>query len=395
MDNFDFMNPTKIVFGRGMESRVGTEAAAYAKKLLLHYGGNSIKASGLYDRVVASLKSAGVEWVELGGVKPNPRLSLVHEGVRLCKREGLGMVLAVGGGSVIDSAKAIAMGAVIEGEVWDFYLGKGAPSSALPVGTILTIPAAGSEASSGTVITNEEGLLKRAVNSELLYPRFSILNPELAFTLPSFQAACGAADILAHLMERYFTTVKNVELTDRLIEATMKTIIRQAPLVLENPKDYDAWAEFMWAGTIAHNNLLNTGRVGDWGSHDIEHEISGIYDVAHGAGLAVVFPAWMKHTLGSDVPRFAQWAARVWNVEMDYRDPERTAREGIARLESFFHSLGLGTTLGELKVGPNLRVGTDRLDEMASKCTDGGKKTVGNFVKLDRPAVRRILELAR
>jgi alcohol dehydrogenase YqhD (iron-dependent ADH family) len=388
MDNFDFRNPTKIVFGKGTEARVGAETAVYAKKILLHFGGGSIKASGLYDRVTSSLKAAGVEWVELGGVVPNPRLSLVHEGVRLCKEKKLGLVLAVGGGSVIDSAKAIAMGAVIEGDVWDFYLGKGEPKDALPVGTVLTIPAAGSESSTGTVITKEEGLLKRAVNSELIYPRFSILNPELAFTLPKFQVACGAADIMAHLMERYFTMVQHVDFTDRLLEATMKTIAQKAPKVLANPRDYDTWAEFMWAGTIAHNNLLNTGRIGDWASHDIEHELSGIYDVTHGAGLAVVFPAWMKHVMKNDITRFVQWAVRVWNVEMDYRNPEAVALEGVKRLEAFFHELGLGTRLKDLGVG------TDRLDEMARKATDGDKRTVGNFVKLNSAAVKKIYELA-
>jgi hypothetical protein len=388
MDNFEFCNPTRILFGRGSELKVGAETARHARKVLLHYGGGSIKASGLYDRVTGSLRAAGVAWTELGGVQPNPRLGLVHEGVRLCKEQGLGLVLAVGGGSAIDSAKAIAMGAVMDGDVWDYYLGKGEPKAALPVATVLTIPAAGSESSTGTVITKEEGLLKRAVNSELLYPRFSILNPELAFSLPPFQVACGASDILAHLMERYFTMVPQVEFTDRLLEATMKTIIRQAPLVLANPRDYDAWAEFMWAGTIAHNNLLNTGRIGDWASHDIEHEISGIYDVAHGAGLAAVFPAWMKHNLGRDLNRFAQWAARVWNVEADFRNLEATAREGVARLEAFYHAIGLGTRLADLGVG------NDRLDEMAAKATDGDTRTVGNFVKLDRKAVRAILELA-
>ena len=388
MENFEFCNPTRIVFGKGSEHQVGAQAAAYSKKVLLHFGGNSIKASGLYERVTASLKAAGVEWIELGGVKPNPRLSLVYKGVRLCKQHQLGFILAVGGGSVIDSAKAIAMGAVIEGDVWDFYLGKGEPKSALPIGTILTLPAAGSEASTGTVITKEEGWLKRAVNSELIYPRFSILNPELAFTLPPFQVACGAMDISAHLMERYFTNVKNVAFTDRLIEATLKTIIRQAPLILKNPKDYDAWSELMWAGTIAHNNLLNTGRIGDWASHDIEHEISGIYDVAHGAGLAVVFPAWMKHVLHQDLDRFVQWAVRVWNVEMDVFNPEAVAREGIARMEAFFQSLGLGTRMADLGIKD------DRIDEMADKCTDGDTRTVGNFVTLNREAVRKILRLA-
>jgi alcohol dehydrogenase YqhD (iron-dependent ADH family) len=388
VENFDYCNPTRIVFGKGAEARVGAETAVHARKILFHFGGGSIKASGLYDRVVGSLRAAGVEWVELGGVKPNPRLSLVHEGVRLCKEQKLGLVLAVGGGSVIDSAKGIAMGAVIDHDVWDFYLGKGEPRAALPVGTVLTIPAAGSEASTASVLTREEGLLKRAVNSELIYPRFSILDPELAFTLPRFQVACGAADIMAHLMERYFTTVKHVEFTDRLLEATMKTVAHQVAKVLERPRDYDAWAELMWAGTIAHNNLLNTGRIGDWASHDIEHELSGIYDVAHGAGLAVVFPAWMKHTLARDPARFAQWAARVWNVDLDYWNPEATALEGVRRLEAFFHSMGLGTRLADLKIGG------DRLDEMARKCTDGDRRTIGNFVKLDSKAVRRIYELA-
>ena len=388
MENFEFRNPTKILFGRGTEEKVGDEVAAYSKNILLHYGGGSIKASGLYDRVTASLKKAGVAWVELGGVKPNPRLSLVYEGIKLCKEHKLGLILAVGGGSVIDSAKSIAMGALIEGDVWDFYLGKGAPVAALPVGTVLTIPAAGSEASTGTVITNEAGWLKRAVNSELIYPRFSILNPELAFSLPKFQVACGTADIMAHLMERYFTNVSHVAFTDRLLEATMKTIISQAPLVLSNPQDYDAWSELMWAGTIAHNNLLNTGRVGDWASHDIEHEISGIYDVAHGAGLAVVFPAWLKYVFQHDLNRFVQWSVRVWNVEMDVFNPEAVARAGIEKMEAFFRSLGLGTKLADLGVQG------DRIDEMAGKCTDGNTRTVGNFVKLDREAVRKILLMA-
>lgn len=389
MDNFEFCNPTKIIFGRGTEAQVGKETAAYSKKVLLHFGGGSIKSSGLYDRVTASLKAAGVEWVELGGVKPNPRLSLVHEGVKLCKAHGLGLVLAVGGGSVIDSAKAIAMGAVIDHDVWDFYMGKGAPTSALPVATILTLPAAGSESSTGTVITKEEGWLKRAVNSELIYPRFSILNPELAMTLPPFQVACGAMDISAHLMERYFTNVKNVSFTDRLIEGTLKTIMRQAPRILANPQDYDAWSEFMWAGTVAHNNLLNTGRIGDWASHDIEHEISGIYDVAHGAGLAVVFPAWMKHVLHQDLSRFVQWAVRVWNVEMDVFNPEKVALEGIARMEAFIRSLGIGTKLVDLGITD------DRIEEMADKCTDGDTRTVGNFVKLNRQGVSAVLRLAQ
>ena len=389
MENFEFRNPTKIIFGRGTEESVGTEVAFYSKKILLHFGGGSIKKSGLYDRVTASLQKAGVEWIELGGVQPNPRLSLVREGIKLCRQHGVGLILAVGGGSVIDSAKAIAMGAVFEGDVWDFYTGKGAPVDALPVGTVLTIPAAGSESSTGTVITNEDGWYKRSVNSDLIYPRFSILNPELASSLPKFQVAAGATDIMAHLMERYFTNVTHVSFTDRLLEATMKTIISTAPQVLADPNDYDSWAELMWAGTIAHNNLLNTGRLGDWASHSIEHEISGIYDVTHGAGLAVVFPAWMKYTLNHDLNRFVQWAVRVWNVDLDVFDLEATAREGIRRMEEFFQSMGLGTRLVDLGIK------NDRLQEMAEKCTANNTKTVGNFVKLDQRAVFDILNLAR
>jgi alcohol dehydrogenase len=388
MDNFVFQNPTKIIFGKGTEQEVGKEVSVYSKNILLHYGGASIKKSGLYDKVVASLKTAGVNFIELSGVKPNPRLSLVREGIELCKKHNLTLVLAVGGGSSIDSAKAIAMGACYDGDVWDLYLGKVAPSSALPVATILTIPAAGSESSTGSVITNEDGWFKRAVNSELIYPRFSILNPELAFTLPKYQIACGAADIMAHLMERYFTNTQSVEITDRLIEADLKTIINNAPMVLENPKDYDAWSQVMWGGTIAHNNLLNTGRDGDWASHDIEHELSGIYDVAHGAGLAVVFPAWMKYVYKHDIKRFSQFAARVWNIDHSYWSPEKTALEGIKKLETFFKSIGLPTTLGELGITE------ERLLEMADKCTKSDTSTVGNFVKLGKSDVFNILKIA-
>jgi alcohol dehydrogenase YqhD (iron-dependent ADH family) len=388
MDNFVFRNPTKIIFGRGTEARVGAEAAAIAKKVLLHYGGGSIKKSGLYDRVVTSLKAAGVAFVELGGVAPNPRLSLVREGIALCRKEQVGLILAVGGGSVIDSAKAIAVGVPYQGDVWDFYTGVADPKETLPVATVLTIPAAGSEASTGSVVTKEEGLLKRPCNSELNYPRFSILNPELAFTLPKDQVANGVADIMAHLLERYFVNAKPVELTDRLIEATLRTVIDMAPKVLAKSDDYDAWAELMWAGTVAHNNLLNTGRDGDWGSHDIEHELSGIYDIPHGAGLAAVFPAWMKYVLKHDIARFVQFAVRVWGIDQSFFDHERTAREGIARLEAFWASLGLSVRLR------GLGIGSDRIEEMAVKCTKSGTATVGNFQKLGKSDVSAILKLA-
>lgn len=389
MENFTFQNPTRILFGKGTEAQTGQESSRWGKKVLLHYGGESAKKTGLYQRVTDSLKAAGIEFVELPGVKPNPRLSLVREGIRLCRQHQVDLILAVGGGSVIDSAKAIAAGARYDGDVWDFFTGKAVVNQAVPIGTILTIPAAGSEASTGCVITNEEGWLKRAFNSEHVYPRFSILNPELAFTLPKYQVACGAADIIAHLMERYFTNTPHVELTDRLIEATVKTVVHHVPQVLAQPDNYDSWAEIMWAGTIAHNNLLNTGRTGDWASHDIEHEISGIYDVAHGAGLAVVFPAWMKYVYKHDVPRFVQFATRIWNVDNNIWNPEATALEGIARHETFLKSIGLPTHLSEMAIG------VDRLEEMSAKATRNDTHTFGNFVTIHQQDVYNILNLAQ
>jgi alcohol dehydrogenase YqhD (iron-dependent ADH family) len=385
MENFVFQNPTKIIFGKGTESQVGAEVRG-CQKVLLHYGSGSIQKSGLYQRVVASLQAAGVAFVELGGVQPNPLLSLVHEGVRICRAEGVDFILAVGGGSVIDSAKAIAMGACYAGDVWDFYTNRGAPQAALPVGVILTIAAAGSESSDSTVITRGESQDKRPAGSGLLYPRFAILNPELTCTLPAYQTACGAADITAHLLERYFTRVPQVDLTDRLIEAVLKTIIHFAPRALANPNDYEARAEIMWAGTLAHNNLLNTGRVGDWATHMIEHEISGIYDVAHGAGLAVVFPAWMQYNYQVDVQRFVQFAVRVWGVDFAFGDPERIALEGIARQKRFFKSLGLPVQLSEMNVD------AAHIDTMAAKATQYG--ALGNFRKLGKADVIEILKLA-
>ncbi len=387
MENFTFVVPTKIVFGKGAEAETGKEVSAWSKKILLHYGKDSIKKSGLYDRVCASLKAAGVTWVELGGVSPNPRLSLVKEGIRICREKGLDFILAVGGGSVIDSSKAIAAGVPYTGDVWDFYMKKAPVGPMLPVGVVLTIPAAGSESSNGSVITNEDGLLKKDAGSEAMRPKFAIMNPELTFTLPPWQTACGVADIMAHIMERYFTNTTAVELTDRLCEATMKTIIRTAPIVLKEPRNYDARAEIMWAGNIAHNDLLSTGRVGDWGSHQIEHELSGIYDIAHGAGLAVIFPAWMKLVYKHDVARFAKFATRIWGVDYSFDDPERTALEGIHRMELYLHELGLPITLKELSIKP------DRFEEMATKCTASGP--VGHFVKLGKKEVQEIYRLAQ
>jgi len=388
MDNFVFYNPTKIFFGRGTEGMVGPEARKYGSKVLIHYGGNFIQGSAFYARIRESLASAGIEAIELVGVLPNPRLSLVREGIRICRKEGIGLILAIGGGSTIDSAKAIGIGVPHEGDVWDFFVGRAEVKESLPIGVVLTIPATGSEASNGCVITNEDGLLKRSAMADAIYPRFSVLNPELAYGLPPFQAACGAADICSHLLERYFTNTPSVDLTDRLIEGALRSVIRAAPMVLARPDDYDEWAEMMWTGTIAHNGLLNTGRVGDWGSHSIEHELSGIYDIPHGAGMAIVFPAWMKYQMHHDVLRFAQLASRVWGVDASLREPERAALEGIARFESFWRSLGLPTRLSAIDIG------TDRIDEMAEKCTENGTAKIGNFVPLGRDDVAAILRLA-
>ncbi|RXI96664.1 iron-containing alcohol dehydrogenase [Anaerobacillus alkaliphilus] len=387
MQDFVFQNRTKIIFGRDKEEVVGQESVIYGKKLLLHYGGGSIKASGLYDRVINSLQEQDIEIIELGGVLPNPRVSLVHEGISLCKEHNIGFILAVGGGSVIDSAKAIAAGAKYDGDVWDFFTGNASVSDSLPIGVVLTIPAAGSETSEGTVITNEDGLYKRAMGHPTLRPQFAILNPVLTYTLPSYQTACGITDMMAHLLERYFTRERNVELTDRLCEATLKTVINNAHTVLEEPTNYDARAEIMWAGTNAHSDLFGTGRIGDWASHDIEHEISGIYDIAHGAGLAIVFPAWMKYVYKHDVNRFVQFANRVWDVEIDLYNPEKTALAGIKKFEQFLHSIGMPITLNEVEIGD------EHFDEMAKKATE--RWPLGNFVKLHENDVRHIFDLAR
>jgi len=389
MENFMFRNTTRIVFGRGTESAVGSLSAAVSKKALLHWGRGSAARSGLLDRVKASLKEASVSWIELGGVQPNPRLSLVREGVALCRKEGIGLVLAVGGGSVIDSAKAIAAGVPYQGDVWDFYEGKAVPKAALPVGCVLTIPAAGSETSGSTVITNEDGLLKRGLTcDDHLRPAFSVLDPELTATLPPDATAIGAADIMSHAMERYFTNSKDVDYSSRLLEATMRSVAAVLPRVLAAPGDYAARAELMWTGTLAHNDLFGMGRIGDWAAHDIEHELSGIYDVPHGAGLAVVFPAWMKFAYKHDPGLFARWAARVWDVEDDYVRPERAALEGVRRLEAFYQRCGLAVRLSALGVGK------ERIEEMAAKATKGGSRTIGNFVKLGQKEIVEVLTLA-
>ena len=389
MENFVFYSPTKFVFGKDTESKCGELVKEFGgSKVLVHFGSASAKKSGLLERVEKSLTASGICFVELGGVKPNPRSGLVYEGIELCRKENVDFVLAVGGGSVIDSAKAIAIGAVYDGDFWDFYSGKALPKKALPVSTVLTIAAAGSEGSGDSVITKEEGMLKRATSGECIRPKFSVLNPSLTCTLPAYQTASGATDIMAHVFERYFTNTKHVETTDRLCEAVLLAMINEVPKVIKNPDDYEARANIMWAGMVAHNNIVGVGREQDWNSHGIEHELSAKYDCAHGAGLAVIMPAWMKFVYKHDIMRFCQMATRVFGVKMDFSDPEKTALEGISAFRAFLTSIGMPSTLGE--------VGGKKEDIAELVKTFGlkdGERT-GGFVNLSSEDVAHIYELA-
>jgi len=388
MENFTFYSPTYFVFGKGTESKAGECVKQFGgSKVLLHYGGGSVVRSGLLDRVKKSLEMQNISYVELGGAKPNPRSGLVYEGIELCRREKVDFILPVGGGSAIDSAKAIAIGVPYSGDFWDFFEGK-TIEKALPVGTILTIAAAGSEGSCNTVITKEEGMLKRGTGSDLLRPLFSILNPELTYTLPAYQKACGAVDIMAHVFERYFTNTTGVEVTDRLCEAILLTMIKEVPKAIANPTDYDSHANVLWAGMVAHNNICGVGREQDWASHGIEHELSALYDVAHGAGLAVVFPAWMKYVMKQDVNRFAQIAMRVWGCQLDEANPEKTAREGISRFEEFLKSIGMPRTFAEIGAK------AEDIPFLVKNIGLKGTKTIGAFVKLREEDVAEIYRLA-
>ena len=392
MLNFDFYNKTRIVFGKGTQGEVGERIKPLADKVLLHYGGGSIKKSGIYEDVIKSLRDSGVAFKELGGVQPNPRLSLVREGIALCRKEGIGFILAVGGGSVIDSAKAIALGVPYDGDVWDFYETGKPAEKALTVASILTIPAAGSESSIHSVITNEEKQRKYGYGNELLYPVFSIINPEFFFTLPMQQAANGICDMMSHIMERYFTNTKNTELVDGLCESTLKTIMKNAILVKKNPQDYNAWAEVGFAGTVAHNGLLGLGREEDWASHNIEHELSAVYDIAHGSGLAIITLAWMKYVYKSNMDMFVQFAVNVMDVERSFRNQEAIVLEGIERLEEFFARMGLPIRLGDLGIA------SENLKSMAQNATKfafGKEQELGGLKKLKWEDVLKIYELAR
>ncbi len=362
MENFTFWTPTKYVFGRGVEMQAGKlTASMLGRKVLMVYGGHSAEASGLLGRVRASLTEAGVEWKELGGVRPNPTDDKVREGIDMMRAHSLGALLAVGGGSVIDTAKAIAAGVPYDGDFWDFFEGKAAINEAMPLGVILTIPAAGSEGSGNSVITKIDGKVKISIRTEVaLRPKFALMNPELTFTLPPFQTACGIADMMAHIFERYFSDTPCVEITDRVAEGVLMAIIEEAPKVMADPTDYDAPANIMWSGTLAHNGVCGTGRKEDWASHAMEHEISAVYDVAHGAGLSVVFPAWMTFMAKNHPEKGAQLARRIWGIKED--DDHKAAIEGVMKLKHFFKNLGLPVTMDELGVKePDIDLLVERL----------------------------------
>ncbi|MDR0644049.1 MAG: iron-containing alcohol dehydrogenase [Treponema sp.] len=394
MVNFTFYAPTEIVFGRDTQKKVGVLLLkSHAKKVLFHYGGASIKKSGLYDQIAASLKASDIDFVELGGVKPNPRLSLVREGIALCRKEKVDFILAVGGGSVIDSAKAIAVGVCYDGDVWEVYEQHKPVEKALPVATVLTIPAAGSEMSGDSVVTNEEKQMKLGYGAPAIRPVFSIMNPEFFFTLPKNQIANGAADMMSHIFERYFTNTTSVELTDQLCEATLRVIMKNALLVIQDPSNYDAWCEVGFGGTVAHNGILGVGRVQDWACHGMEHELSAIYDVAHGAGLAVLTPAWMEYVYKENIPMFVQFAVNVMGVKGSYREPESIIKEGIARLREFFRKMGLPARLAELGIEE------DKLELMAKKATGVAygetESPLGGLKKLQWQDVLAIYKLAK
>ncbi len=389
MNNFVFYSPTEFVFGKDTEGQVGELSQKYgARKVMIVYGGGSAQRSGLLDRVKASLDKAGLSWCELGGVQPNPTDGKVYQGIELAKKENIDLLLAVGGGSVIDTAKAIAAGVPYSGDFWDFFEGKAKVEAALKVAVVLTIPAAGSEGSGNAVITKEATLQKLGIKVPgLLRPVFSIMNPELTYTLPPFQTACGAADMMAHIMERYFSNTPDVELTDRISEGVLKAIIEETPKAMKNPQDYGARANLMWAGMVAHNDTCGVGREEDWSSHALEHEVSAVYGVAHGAGLSVIFPAWLTWMTTHNLPKLVQFAVRVWDVPAE-GNPEAVALEGIRRLRRFFSSLGLPITFRELGIPE------PDIDLLVNNLHRNKGELLGNYVKLTRQDTAEIYRLA-
>ena len=393
MDNFNYHAPTKIVFGKDTELKVGKLLKkAGATKVLVHYGGSSAKSSGLLDRVFSSLAEAGLGWAELGGVVPNPRLSKVYEGVELCLESKADFILAVGGGSVIDSAKAIGYGVNNGGDVWDLYSGARLPEKGcLPIAAIVTIPAAGSEMSNVSVITKEEGWLKRSTASDHGFCRFAIMNPCLTYSLPPYQTASGAVDIMMHTLERYFAGTGTLDLSDALGESLLRSVMYNAKVLLHEPHNYEARANIMWASSLSHNGVTGDRNFGDWACHQLEHELGGMFDVAHGAGLSAVWGSWARYVCSQNPSRFARIAVSLFNLPLHFTDHERTALEGISAMEDFFRSIGMPTSIKELGVS----LTEEQIKELAYKCSFMGKRTIGGFKVLSIPDIEEIYRMAR
>lgn len=392
MENFQYYTPTKIIFGRGTEEQTGQLAAEQGcKKVLVHYGGGSVVKSGLLERIYRSLDAAGIPYVSLGGVVPNPRLSHVYEGIRLARKEQVDFILAVGGGSVIDSAKAIGYGVANEGDVWDFYEKRRTAKACLPIGVVLTIAAAGSEMSDSSVITKEEGWLKRGYSSNYARARFAVMNPELTMTLPKYQTASGCVDIMMHTMERYFNRSENMEMTDGISEHLLRTVMKNAKILMNEPDNYQARAEVMWAGSLSHNGLTGCGTGGgDWASHQLEHELGGMFDVAHGAGLAAVWGSWARYVMDAAPERFAKFAVNVMGVEPE-AEKIKTAQKGIEAMEDFYRALDMPVCIGDM----GIELAEEQMRELAEKCSHFGKRTIGCIKKLDQEDMYQIYKEAR
>lgn len=391
MQNFNYYAPTRVVFGKGTENEVGKLIKEQnCKKVLVHYGGGSVIRSGLLDRVYTSLGAEGIAYTTLGEVVPNPRLSKVREGIELCQREGVDFILAVGGGSVIDSSKAIGYGLTNEGDVWDFYAKKRTASACLPIGTILTISAAGSEMSDSSVITNEDGWIKRGYSSNYCRCKFAILNPELTYTLPDYQTQSGCVDIMMHTMERYLNHSTNMEMTDGISEALIRTVMKSSRILKQDPTNYEARAEVMWAGSLSHNGLTGCGTDGgDWASHQLEHELGGMFDVAHGAGLAAVWGSWARYVYKDRADRFAKLAENVLMVPHN-DTPEKTALAGIEAMEDYYRSVDMPTSLRELGIEPT----EEQIQELADKCSFQNTRTIGKVKVLNREDIAKIYRMA-
>jgi len=393
MKDFTYYAPTRIVFGKESEEKLPQLIQQYGgKRVLVHYGGGSAKRSGLLDKVFTMLDDAGIAYVELGGVVPNPVLSLVKEGIDLCQKEKVDFILAVGGGSVIDSSKAIGYGVGYDGDVWDFWDGKAVPQSCLPIGVVLTIPAAGSEMSSSCVITNEDGMLKRGVNSDLCRCKFAIMNPERTYTLPPFQTAAGATDIMMHTMERYFSKYEDAMLTDAIAEALLRTVMKATKAVLAKSDDYTSRAAIMWAGSLSHNDLTECGTEKDFACHKLEHELSGLFGVTHGAGLAAIWGSWARYVMNRHMDRFVKFATEVMGVPKDHIEkPLATAMAGVRNLENFFHEIGMPTNIPEL-IGREAT--EEEIQKLVDKCSRGGKITIGAMEVLKADDMTAIYQMA-